>query len=57
LYALGEKMQWECPAAMMMLEEICMCGCKWCHKFDRAESVSSLTRPRGQSFWAARQVM
>jgi hypothetical protein len=28
LYALGEKMQWECPAAMMMLAEICKGGCE-----------------------------
>jgi hypothetical protein len=47
---MGEKMKWECPAAMMMLEEICKSGCERCRKFDRAESVSSLTRPRGQSF-------
>jgi len=47
LYPMGEKMQWERPAAMMMLEDICKHGCEHCGKFDTVASESSLTRPRG----------
>jgi hypothetical protein len=46
--ALGEKMQQERPAATMMLKDIYKRGCKRCAKFERAESASSLTRPRGR---------